>query len=106
MITHWSQHRLAIVHDDRLVVLQGEGAPEVTHALLELFLVQDPVSTDNKHQNTNVEDILDTFSFVFASPAGLPPRRQYDHFIPLIPGAWSVSMRPYGIAPELKSELE
>jgi hypothetical protein len=45
IITHWSQHWLSIVHDDKLVVLHGEGAPEVTHALLELFLVQDPVST-------------------------------------------------------------
>jgi hypothetical protein len=53
-----------------------------------------------------VQRILDTFSSVFASPQGLPPRRQYDHHIPLVPGARPVSIQPYRVAPELKDEIE
>jgi hypothetical protein len=36
----------------------------------------------------------------------LPPRRQYNHCIPLIPGAKPVSLRPYRVAPALKSKIE
>jgi hypothetical protein len=53
-----------------------------------------------------VLDLLSKFSSVFDAPQGLPPRRQYDHHIPLIPGARPISMPPYLIAPELKSELK
>jgi len=55
---------------------------------------------------SGIQNLLDQFSEVFDTPAGLPPRRRYDHHIPLIPGARPVSMRPYRVAPELKSELE
>jgi hypothetical protein len=34
-----------------------------------------------------VQALIDRFSAVFAMPVGLPPRRQYDHHIPLILGA-------------------
>jgi hypothetical protein len=73
MITHWSQHWLAIVRD-KMIVLQGEGALEVTHALIELFLVQDYASTTTQHHNSAVQEILDEFLSVFATPVGLPPR--------------------------------
>jgi hypothetical protein len=39
MITHWSQHWIAVEHSGELVVLHGEGAAGATHALLELLLV-------------------------------------------------------------------
>jgi hypothetical protein len=37
-----------------MIVLQGEGDPEVTHALIELFLVQDSASTTTQHHNSAV----------------------------------------------------
>jgi hypothetical protein len=74
MITHWSQHWLAIVRDEKMIVLQGEGALEVTHALIELFLVQDYASTTTQHHNSVVQEILDEFLSVFATSVGLPPR--------------------------------
>jgi hypothetical protein len=49
---------------------------------------------------------VDRYSSVFAAPVGLPPRRCYDHHIPLVPGACPVSIRPYCVAPELKTEIE
>lgn len=53
-----------------------------------------------------VRQILDNFSEVFESPKGLPPRREYDHSIRLMPRATPVAKRPYRIPPHLKDELE
>lgn len=53
-----------------------------------------------------VQSVLVQFESVFAEPQGLPPRRQCDHHIPLVPGARPVSIRPYRVNPELKSEIE
>jgi hypothetical protein len=75
MITHWLQQSLAIVREDRMIVLQGEGAPEITHAFLELLLVQDSVSPSTPTQDSTVQEILNEFSSVFATPVVLPPRR-------------------------------
>jgi hypothetical protein len=105
MLTHWSQNWLAIVRQDQLIVLYGEGATEVTHALIELHLVQDAVTEAPTH-SPGIQRLLDKFSSFFDTPSGLPPRRQYDHQIPLVLGARPVSVRPYRVAPELKAELE
>jgi hypothetical protein len=43
---------------------------------------------------------------VFELPKGLPPPRDCDHQIPLIPDACPVQMRPYRYAPALKTEIE
>lgn len=53
-----------------------------------------------------VQALLDKFESVFTVPTGLPPRRQYDHHIPLIPGARPVPVRSYRVAPEMKTEIE
>jgi hypothetical protein len=54
----------------------------------------------------DVQLLLDQFASVFAPPVALPPRRRYDHHIPLVAGAQSVSVRLYHVAPELKDEIE
>lgn len=53
-----------------------------------------------------VQDILQLYSDVFAEPAGLPPRRASDHYIPLIDGAQPIQIRPYRHSPALKDEIE
>lgn len=50
--------------------------------------------------------LLQEFATVFTKPKGLPPTRQFDHTIPLIPGAQSVNMRPYHYTPTQKDEIE
>lgn len=83
------------------MVLRGNGPSFCTHALIELNLMQE--SDKNKQViPAEVQVILDEFSTVFEAPDGLPPRRQYDHHIPLIPGARPISVRPYRVVPELK----
>lgn len=43
---------------------------------------------------------------MFAEPTTLPPRREADHQIPLLPGAQPVSVRPYRYSPTQKTEIE
>ncbi|KAK1679066.1 hypothetical protein QYE76_039914 [Lolium multiflorum] len=106
MVTHWEQGWIAIPHSGRLVVLQGEDQDAWVDAMLELHLVHEAVEKEQTIIPSEVQRLLDRFVDVFAAPSGLPPRRRYDHSIPLIPGARPVSMRPYRIAPDLKTELE
>jgi hypothetical protein len=50
--------------------------------------------------------VLFQYPTVFEEPKGMPPVREGDHKIPLIPGARPVQMRPYRYAPALKNEIE
>lgn len=106
MITHWAQQWLAFPMGNEMVVLHGDGTPGVTHALVELHLVQPPATEKGSEHCPRILQLLEEFSSVFTEPSGLPPARQYEHHIPLIPGARPVSMRPYRVAPELKIEIE
>jgi len=103
MITHWGQRWIALQHGNELVVLHGEEGSSTIHAMMELHITQESNGTESTVLTPEIQNLLDQFSEVFDTPAGLPPRRRYDHHIPLIPGARPVSMRPYRVAPELKS---
>jgi hypothetical protein len=50
--------------------------------------------------------VLKQFEHLFAEPTELPPRRECDHKIPLVPGASHVSVRQYCYSPALKYEIE
>jgi hypothetical protein len=106
MITHWAQQWISFNWKGQLVVLHDEGAPDITHALLELHVVQTHDTDETAEPRADVQTLLDQFASVFEEPSDLPPRRLYDHHIPLIPGARPVSMRPYRVALALKSEIE
>jgi hypothetical protein len=87
-------------------VLHGEGPALCTHALIELELIRESDPEKHPALPPEVQVVLDRYSSVFAAPVGLPPRWRYDHHIPLSPGACSVSIRPYCVALELKTEIE
>ena len=42
----------------------------------------------------------------FAAPKGLPPHRQYDHKITLMPGVQPVTVKPYRYSSQQKDEIE
>jgi hypothetical protein len=50
--------------------------------------------------------VLEEFSDIFAAPSKLPPRREYDHAIPLLPDVVPVNARPYRYSPLHKDEIE
>ncbi|KAK1617590.1 hypothetical protein QYE76_023107 [Lolium multiflorum] len=106
MITHWEQGWIAIPQAGKFVVLQGEDQNAWVDAMLELHLVHETAETEKPVILPEVQQLLDKFVAVFAAPSGLPPRRRYNHSIPLVHGARPVSMRPYRIAPDLKTKLE
>ena len=53
-----------------------------------------------------LDELLATFSDIFAEPTGLPPPRARDHSIVLQPGAPPVAVRPYRYPAAHKDELE
>lgn len=53
-----------------------------------------------------ISDLLQEYIHLFAEPSGLPPRRAFDHTIPLLPGARPVNIRPYRYSPAQKDEIE
>lgn len=53
-----------------------------------------------------IQEVVAEFAEVFGEPVGLPPHRDCDHIIPLIPGAQPVNIRPYRHKPDRKDEIE
>jgi len=54
----------------------------------------------------SVQDVLLKYSAVFQDTDGLPPTQNWDHTIPLIPGAQPVTTRAYRFPPDQKNEIE
>jgi len=54
----------------------------------------------------SIQQAIDANIDLFAEPSSLPPRRDADHHIPLLPGAQPVSVRPYRYSPAQKTEIE
>nr|XP_027064416.1 uncharacterized protein LOC113690623 [Coffea arabica] len=53
-----------------------------------------------------VEEVLQQYSMVFATPTGLPPERELDHQINLKPGAEPFKLKPYRYPHSHKTEIE
>lgn len=73
-------------------------------SMVFLHEVQNPIAAVT--ESTEVQSLLTEFSDVFQKPTQLPPPRQYDHTIPLLPGATPVNSRPYCYSPLHKDEIE
>jgi hypothetical protein len=53
-----------------------------------------------------IKSLIQEFDNLFREPSALPPSRQYDHAITLLPNAPPVNSRPYRYSPEQKNEIE
>jgi hypothetical protein len=53
-----------------------------------------------------VQEALKEFQDVFEDPKGLPPEREYDHSIPLLPNSIPFNAKPYRYSPLHKDEIE
>jgi len=77
--------------------------------LMALAPTTDPLhdqSDQSVHSLPEVQKLIEQYQHLFQEPHGLPPKRPYDHHIPLIPGAQPVNVRPYRYAPQQKTEIE
>jgi hypothetical protein len=125
---NWANRKLSFLHQGKQITLYG--IPPVTSKKLEEVNVEQilkwtkgndvwaialvkPKSKPATHGVTETDDIptqvaevLSEFSEVFAEPNQLPPAREYDHAITLVPGAAPVNARPYRYSPLHKTEIE
>lgn len=53
-----------------------------------------------------IDQVIPEFKERFDEPQGLPPHRQFDHNIPLLPNAKPVTKKPYRYSPQQKNEIE
>lgn len=53
-----------------------------------------------------VQKLLEQYQHLFLRPDSLPPKRQVDHIIELLPGAQPFRLRPYRYTPQQKDEIE
>jgi hypothetical protein len=90
----------------RRVVWVGVEASGSLPAPIADPLLSNTLFTDTGSEQDLVERLLDTYSDVFAAPAGLPPARHCDHRIHLKPAAEPVAVRPYRYPQIQKDELE
>lgn len=53
-----------------------------------------------------IQELIQEFDHLFSTPTQLPPQRDADHQIHLVPGAQPVKVRPYHYSPLQKNEIE
>lgn len=53
-----------------------------------------------------IQILLSQYPDIFQEPSTLPPRRQHDHRIDLLPGSQPVNVKPYRYTPAQKSEIK
>jgi hypothetical protein len=53
-----------------------------------------------------IEQLLTEYAECFETPTGLPPHRQFDHTIELMPGVQPVNVKPYHYSLQQKDEIE
>lgn len=59
-----------------------------------------------EHCPPEMQELIQGFSDLFEEPKGLPPKRSFDHTIPLLPGAQPINVHPYRYSPEQMNEIE
>jgi hypothetical protein len=87
--------------------LIGDALELPVGSIIQLSLISEIAQSSNSGTVCPaIQGLLSEFDQLFQPTSGLPPRRAYDHSIPLIPGAQPVFVRPYRYAPLLKIEIE
>ena len=64
------------------------------------------VSQSKALTHPNLQAIIDRHSVIFDMPKGLPPKRDHEHAIQLVPGSQPPNIRPYRYPHIQKSEIE
>ena len=122
MTVDWRAKLIEIPSTSGAIRLQGHEATSSTCTVINALQLQQLCNTDaithmaliyamtnegsNNTTSPEIQAVLEEFSDVFKEPEGLPPRRDCDHKIPLIPGAQPVNIRPSRHKPEHKKEID
>lgn len=107
MKVHWRHKWMIIPYAGSSAVLQGQSSDCDQELLIQINTISQQSSSDGVSElHPDIAKLLEQFQVVFASPTALPPVRDCDHSIPLIPGAPPFTIRPYRYPPSLKDEIE
>jgi len=106
MQVHWAQKWISIPYQGTTAMIYGDDSVLPVGSIIQLTVIQVQQSAVPAPLLPAIQEILTEFAALFEPPVGLPPSRDCDHSIPLIPGAQPVFIRPYRYAPILKTEIE
>jgi len=107
MHVHWQLKRLVIPYEGSTVLLQGESVDAPSQLLLQVCSMDStPDTFSSAGLPPAIQSLLDEFDDLFQAPDSLPPSRQCNHSIPLIPGSQPFYIHPYRYPPALKDEIE
>lgn len=82
------------------------GFPDAgTHSYLLQLAPTATESTIRTGMPTDLEVLLQEFADLFEEPHGLPPEREHDHRIEIVPGAGPANVRPYRYPHVQKEEI-
>jgi Retroviral aspartyl protease len=87
------------------VELPSEWKPQSELLVAQIWLCEAQPTLD-KHVLVELLELLQQFAYVFENQATLPPTRNIDHAIPLLPNAQPVNLRPYRYSHYQKLELK
>jgi hypothetical protein len=120
MVCHWGFKTLQFQEQGKQVHLQGIQAEQLSVGTLSpeqfiklhkgndiwaLAIVQLCATEQQSVVSPSISAVLGELQDVFQDPSE-PPHREYDHSIPLLPGAMPVNSRPYKYSPLHKDEIE
>jgi hypothetical protein len=117
----WDHKILEFMHKGVMVKIKGDNSQPQTsiqdvsvlqvhkwlkgHVVWGFVLLEVVEDREDCDQKEEIQSLLLEFADLFAIPQQLPPSRQYDHYIPLVPGAIPVNSRPYRYSPFHKNEI-
>jgi hypothetical protein len=125
MSIHWMEKWMEFEYQCKIVQLQGVRPKLQSCTLLssiqltglirqeavEHVLELRTVTESNKEVvpvqiPPEIAAVIEKYQELFSTPQGLPPKRPFDHSIPLLPGATTFWLRPYRYTPHQKNEIE
>lgn len=112
MVCHWEYKTLEFREEGRDVHLRDIVNTELSiselpaeqflkwykeNDICALVVVQCTSEHSDATVPAEVQQVIEEFSDVFESPQELPPHREYDYTVPLLPNSTPVNARPYKI---------
>ena len=104
--TRISAHKLHGLLKKSLVHSLHTQANQISKATLFVCSVTVDEPEALPEMPSRVLAVVTKFRHVFRKPTELPPAKESDHHIPLIPGAQPVNLRPYRYSSQQKTEIE